>query len=99
MPDAGGALANLSPSRREFDATNQSFVLQGRVTRSDPLTTPATYKEYAADCLTAMRAAMLPEVKALLLAMAQQWNEFAERAERRRFSQPDASSPSSAERD
>ena len=63
------------------------------------MTTPATYKEYAADCLTAMRAAMLPEVKALLLAMAQQWNEFAERAERRRLPQADASSssPSSAD--
>jgi hypothetical protein len=47
------------------------------------VSTPATYKEYAADCLAAMRAAMLPEVRALLLAMAQRWNEFAERAERR----------------
>jgi hypothetical protein len=46
-----------------------------------------------------MRAAMLPEVKALLLAMAQQWNEFAERAERRLVSQTVASSPSTAERD
>ena len=47
------------------------------------VSTPATYKEYAANCLTAMRAAMLPEVRALLLAMAQRWNESAERAERR----------------
>ena len=46
------------------------------------MSTPATYKEYAADCLAAMRAAMLPEVRALLLAMAQRWNEFAERAEK-----------------
>ena len=64
------------------------------------VTTPATYKEYAADCLAAMRASVLPEVKALLLAMAQQWNEFAERAERRRFSEADAasSSPSTPDR-
>ena len=47
------------------------------------MSTPATYKTYAADCLTAMRAAMLPEVRAMLLAMAQRWNEFAERAEKR----------------
>jgi hypothetical protein len=47
------------------------------------VSTPATYREYAADCLTAMRAAMLPEVRALLLAMAQRWNESAERAEKR----------------
>ena len=44
------------------------------------MSTPATYKEYAADCLAAMRAAMLPEVRALLLAMAQR---SAERAARR----------------
>ena len=54
----------------------------------DRVSTPATYKEYAADCLTAMRAAMLPEVRALLLAMAQRWNEFAERAEKRPPSPP-----------
>jgi hypothetical protein len=54
------------------------------------VSTPATYKEYAADCLTAMRAAMLPEVRALLLAMAQRWNEFAERAEQRPASRPSA---------
>lgn len=47
------------------------------------MSTPATYKGYAADCLAAMRAAMLPEVRALLLVMAQRWNEFAERAEQR----------------
>ena len=47
------------------------------------MSTPATYKAYAADCLTAMRAAMLPGVRALLLAMAQRWNESAERAARR----------------
>ncbi len=46
-----------------------------------------------------MRAAMLPEVKALLLAMAQQWNDFAERAERRRVSQAGATSPSIADQD
>ncbi len=60
------------------------------------MTTPTVYKEYAADCLTAMRASMLPEVKALLLAMAQQWNEFAERAERRRPAQPDVALPPSS---
>jgi hypothetical protein len=55
------------------------------------VSTPATYKEYAADCLAAMRAAMLPEVRALLLAMAQRWNESAERAERRQpRAEPDA---------
>jgi hypothetical protein len=56
------------------------------------VSTPAAYKAYAADCLAAMRAAMLPEVRALLLAMAQRWNESAERAEKR------ASTTSASER-
>lgn len=51
--------------------------------REHRVATPAAYKEYAAECLTAMRAAVLPEVRVLLLAMAQRWNEFAERAEKR----------------
>ena len=68
--------------RREFDAANQGSVLKSRFPE-DRVSTPATYKAYAADCLTAMRAAMLPEVRAMLLAMAQRWNEFAERAEKR----------------
>lgn len=58
----------------------------------DRVSTPATYKAYAADCLAAMRAAMLPEVRALLLAMAQRWNESAERAEKR------GATPSSSDR-
>lgn len=57
------------------------------------MSTPATYKEYAADCLAAMRAAVLPEVRALLLGMAQRWNEFAERAEKRAPSTPSAIDP------
>jgi hypothetical protein len=60
-----------------------------RTRREDRVSTPALYKEYAAECLAAMRAAVLPEVRALLLAMAQRWNESAERAER----QASASSP------
>jgi hypothetical protein len=67
---------------REWNAANQLSVVK-RSFPEDRVPTPATYKEYAADCLAAMRAAMLPEVRALLLAMAQRWNEFAERAEQR----------------
>ena len=63
------------------------------IVREPRVSTPATYKEYAADCLAAMRAAMLPEVCGLLLAMAQRWNESAERAERR---EPPAASPAPA---
>lgn len=35
-----------------------------------------------------MRGAVLPELRPLLLAMAQHWNEFAERAERRKAALP-----------
>jgi hypothetical protein len=72
---------------RELDAANQRSVTNTSFP-GNRVPTPATYKEYAADCLAAMRAAMLPEVRALLLAMAQRWNEFAERAEQRAASTP-----------
>jgi hypothetical protein len=35
-----------------------------------------------------MRAAVVPELRPLLLAMAQHWNEFAERAEHRDLPAP-----------
>jgi hypothetical protein len=73
-----------------LDASNRRFVVKGNLPEVR-VSTPATYKEYAADCLAAMRAAMLPEVRALLLSMAQRWNEFAERAEQRTASRPSAS--------
>ena len=44
---------------------------------------PAEYRENAALCLVAMRAAEVPEVKESLQGLAQRWNEFAERAEKR----------------
>jgi hypothetical protein len=45
------------------------------------MTTPAEYRQSAEECLQAARAALLPEVRAVLLTMAQRWNEFADRAE------------------
>ena len=68
--------------RRELNAPNRRYVVK-RNFPENRVSTPATYKAHAADCLAAMRAAMLPEVRAMLLAMAQRWNEFAERAEER----------------
>jgi hypothetical protein len=47
------------------------------------MTTPAEYRQHAEECFAAMRAAVVPEVRAVLLAMAQRWSEAAERAERR----------------
>jgi hypothetical protein len=46
------------------------------------MSTPAKYKQYAEECLEAMRAASIPEVKAALLTMAQRWTELADRTER-----------------
>jgi len=42
---------------------------------------PAEYRENAALCLEAMRAANLPEVRDSLQSMAERWIELADRAE------------------
>jgi hypothetical protein len=44
---------------------------------------PAEYRETAALCLEAMRAAEVPEVKESLQTLAQRWIDFAERVEQR----------------
>jgi hypothetical protein len=43
---------------------------------------PAEYRENAALCLEAMRAAEVPEVKESLQTLARRWNDLADRAER-----------------
>jgi hypothetical protein len=43
---------------------------------------PAEYRENAALCLEAMRAAEVPEVKESLQTLAQRWIDLADRAER-----------------
>jgi hypothetical protein len=43
--------------------------------------TAAEYRQYAAECLAARNAAVVPEVKAFLLSMAQRWTSMAEEAE------------------
>jgi hypothetical protein len=40
------------------------------------------WRRAAAECLEAMRATTNPEIKVMLLAMAERWAERAERAER-----------------
>jgi hypothetical protein len=46
------------------------------------MTKPAEYRENAALCLEAMRAAEVPEVKESLHSLAQRWIDLADRAER-----------------
>ena len=43
---------------------------------------PTEYRENAALCLEAMRAAEAPEVKESLQSLAQRWNDLADREER-----------------
>ena len=43
---------------------------------------PAEYRENAALCLEAMRAAEVPEVKESLQSLAQRWIDLADREER-----------------
>jgi hypothetical protein len=46
------------------------------------MTKPAEYRENAALCLEAMRAAEVPEVKESLQSLAQRWIDLADREER-----------------
>jgi hypothetical protein len=46
------------------------------------MTTAAEYRQYAEECLTAMRAAVIPEVRTALFTAAQRWNELADRIKR-----------------
>jgi hypothetical protein len=46
-----------------------------------PMGTAAEYRQYAAECVTAHNAAVVPEVKVFLLEMAQRWTSMAEQAE------------------
>ena len=43
---------------------------------------PAEYRENAALCLEAMRAAVVPEVKESLQLQAERWSDLADRIER-----------------
>ena len=42
------------------------------------MTTAAEYQQYAEECLEAMRAAVIPEVRAALFTAAQRWTALAE---------------------
>jgi len=46
------------------------------------MTTAAEYRQYAAECLEAMRAATIPEVRATLFTAAQRWTALADERER-----------------
>jgi hypothetical protein len=45
------------------------------------MTTAAEYRQYAEECLTAMRAAVIPEVRSALFIAAQRWKALADRLE------------------
>jgi hypothetical protein len=46
------------------------------------MTTAGEYRQYAAECLQALRLTTSPEVKAALLLMAERWEKLAAYAER-----------------
>jgi hypothetical protein len=46
------------------------------------MTTATEYRQYAEECLAAMRAALIPEVRAALSTAARRWSELADRTER-----------------
>jgi hypothetical protein len=69
----------------------------------DTMTTATEYRRYAEECLVAMRAAMIPEVRAALSTAAQRWMALADQLEeeealpapvgRRRLHAGDAGAP------
>ena len=45
------------------------------------MTTATEYRQYAEECLVAMRAAVIPEVRAALCTAAQRWKTLADKLE------------------
>jgi hypothetical protein len=45
------------------------------------MTSAAEYREYAEECLAAMRAAVIPEVRAALFVAAERWTALADQTE------------------
>ena len=48
---------------------------------SKDMTTAAEYRQYAEECLEAMRAALIPEVRAALFVAAQRWTALADQTQ------------------
>ena len=45
------------------------------------MTTATEYRQFAEECLEAMRAALIPEVRTALFVAAQRWTALADRSE------------------
>jgi hypothetical protein len=56
-------------------------MLESRPREVAPMSKPAEYRENAALCLEAMRAAEVPEVKESLQTLARRWIDLADRVE------------------
>src|SRR5215471_19732541 len=72
-----------NPGRHEFAAHTSKDMIG-----LEAMTTAAQYRQYAEECLTAMRAALIPEVQAALFTAAQRWIEEADRAQRSEDEEP-----------
>ena len=62
------------------------------------MATAAEYRQYAEECLAAMRAAVIPEVRAALFVAAQRWNALADRLEEQAETLPAAADEARAMR-
>ena len=56
--------------------------------RTGAMTTAAEYRQYAKECLTAMRASVIPEVRSALFAAARRWTKLADRTARSEENKP-----------
>ena len=54
----------------------------------ETMTTATEYREYAEECLQALKFTTSPEVRAALLLMAERWNKLADFVERAARIQP-----------
>jgi hypothetical protein len=58
------------------------FSLRVSAYHEGPVTTPAVYRAYAAECVRAAQLSSVSTVRSTLLNMAQLWTELADRVER-----------------
>jgi hypothetical protein len=71
----------VSKARPELRRTNGVGDMSKDICVTTAMTSAVEYRQYAEECLAAMRAAVIPEVRAALFTAAQRWTALADRME------------------
>ena len=68
---------------RSLAGTTRHAIAFGPMSKdiAEAMTTAVEYRQYADECLAAMRAALIPEVRAALFVAAQRWTALADQME------------------